>query len=75
MERKDFFLRLTAILEDGNPSPEGSHPLRPNEWDSLELIEVIALIDSAFGVAVSSSDLAECRTFGSLWELIDRARA
>ena len=42
----------------------------PENWDSLEVLEVIALIDEAFGVTVPTVELYRCSTFGDLHRLI-----
>jgi acyl carrier protein len=41
--------------------------------DSITLIEVIALIDSGFGVTLSTSELMECRDLNDLWDRIQNA--
>lgn len=41
-----------------------------DEWGSMLALIVIAMIDSDYGVSVSSSDLKGAQTVGELYELI-----
>jgi acyl carrier protein len=54
--------------------PEGS--LRPEDrlddagdWDSLALLNTIALINREFGLKVTGEQLKHCRTFGDILDL------
>lgn len=44
-----------------------------SEWDSVEVLELISLIDESFDVTVPGNELNSCRSFGELRRLIDAA--
>jgi len=41
------------------------------ELDSLSLVDLVALIESTFGVKVKGEDLKNLRTFGALYDFLE----
>lgn len=40
------------------------------ELDSLSLVDLVALIESNFGVKISGTELTQIRTFGALYDFL-----
>ena len=45
------------------------------EWDSLGVLSVIAMIGAKYGVTLDAPDLVDVRTAGDLARLVEEARA
>ncbi|MEI7911059.1 MAG: acyl carrier protein [Verrucomicrobiota bacterium] len=41
-----------------------------DEWDSLSILSIIAMLDSNHGVNLTAADLNGARTVGDLWQLV-----
>ncbi len=64
-----FLTRLAEILDVTEVRAE--EVLRDfEEWDSVTVLSVMAMIDSAYGVALSAEDLAHLVTVGDLRDLV-----
>ena len=50
-------------------------PIAPKEWDSVDVLELIAAIDEVYGVTVPIKKLNESRTVGELRALIAEGAA
>ena len=69
---------LEKVAQIGNLSTEeisSETRIRPAEWDSVDLLDLIATIDEAYGVTVDTSALHRCQTVGEMSRLIDEAAA
>jgi acyl carrier protein len=44
------------------------------EWDSLSVLSVIAMLDSNYGVNLTATDLKGVKTVGGLWQLVQAKR-
>jgi acyl carrier protein len=40
--------------------------IAPADWDSIQILEVIAAIDESYGTTVPMKAIEECRTLGDL---------
>ena len=40
------------------------------ELDSLSLVDLVALVESNFGIKINGADIAKIRSFGALYDLI-----
>jgi acyl carrier protein len=49
--------------------------IQPADWDSVDLLDLIAAIDDAYGVTVEIKEITACRTVGELRALVAAARA
>ena len=62
----DFLKQLAAILEVENVN--ASDPLRTfPQLDSLGVLSIIAMIDTNYGVNISTADLWRMNTVGDIW--------
>jgi len=49
--------------------------IHPAEWDSVDLLDLIAAIDEAYGVSIATESLHHCQTLGDMTRLIEQASA
>jgi acyl carrier protein len=40
------------------------------EWDSLSILSVIAMLDSDYGVNLTSANLRDAKTVAELWQIV-----
>ena len=69
MDRDAFLSELADILEARPVEVDEGFALPVGDWDSMAVLEVIALVDEQFGVAVPSEKLTACATVGELLDL------
>ncbi len=66
-----FYEKLAEILEVDEVKTEDK--LREFEnWDSLTILSVIAMLDASFGINMTAKNLQKIETVGELATLIDR---
>jgi acyl carrier protein len=75
MDRGVFLPKLTAALERPAGSLTERSPLDSDGWDSVDLLNVIALIDEDLGLTVSGDDFKLCRTVGDLLTYLEGEQA
>lgn len=73
MDRIAFVTKLCAALERPPGSLTERTPLHSESLDSIELLNVIALIDEDAGLTVSGDDLKRCRSVGELLTFLEQA--
>ncbi|HPC61815.1 MAG TPA: phosphopantetheine-binding protein [Verrucomicrobiota bacterium] len=65
----DFLKSIAAILEV--PEVKETDDLKSFEqWDSLSVLSVIAMLDAKHGVNLKAADLAQVNSAGELWRLV-----
>ncbi|MDD5309572.1 MAG: acyl carrier protein [Deltaproteobacteria bacterium] len=64
-----FYSKLAEILEVEEVGENSQLDTFP-AWDSLGVLSVIAMIDSQYGVNLTSLDLVEIKTPGGLLKLV-----
>jgi acyl carrier protein len=64
-----FYEELAEVLEEDEIAAEVEMD-DLEEWDSLGVLSVIAMIDSKFGVMISSEEIADVVTAGDLERLV-----
>ena len=70
----EFFLNKIAELSRvPRASLTDSTPINPEEWDSIEVLDLIAAMDESFGRSISTADLNDCKTVGDLRDRLRRA--
>lgn len=67
MKRDDFLRELAKMLEVESLTPES--PLE--NWDSLNVMGAVVLIDDCFGKVVHGRQIAECRTVADLLRIAE----
>jgi acyl carrier protein len=74
MNRVEFVPKLEEVLEiDPGTLHEEEEIRNLKHWDSLKLLEIIALADEQLHVQVNADHLAKCITVRDLLELIENA--
>lgn len=69
----EFYNQLAEILDEADVKPEDT--LRDfSEWDSLSVLSILAMLDSKYGVNVSSEELATVITASDLASLASSKR-
>jgi acyl carrier protein len=46
-----------------------------SQWDSLAVLSVIAMLDSAYGINLRAAELKAVRTAGELWSLVQSKKS
>jgi len=71
MNREQIVPELEAVLEMSPGTLREDEEVRKLEhWDSLKLLEVLALADEQFHVQIEADRLAECVTVGDILKLL-----
>ena len=72
MDLQTFIGNFEEAVEDLEPGTvEGATRFRELEqWDSLAVLTVTAMIDSEYGARVRADDLKGCETVADLFELV-----
>jgi acyl carrier protein len=75
MTRTDFLRELAGSLEIAEGRLDETTVLTAlDEYDSLSVLAIIALIDESFGISLTGPQLTQITTVGSLMDLIGRER-
>lgn len=75
MEKQELIAKINEVLaeefekEVSDITPEGDIKATL-ELDSLSLVDMVALIESEFGVKIKGSEVAQVKTFGALYDFI-----
>ncbi len=72
MEIKDFIANFSAQFFDTDPSEFKADTVfkELEEWSSLTVIQVIAMIDSEYGVMIDGLALKEAETIQDLFNVV-----
>lgn len=76
MEKQNLISKVNEVLaeefeiEVDDITPEGNIK-ETLELDSLSLVDMVALIESTFGVKIKSQEVSTIQTFDTLYEFID----
>lgn len=75
MNREELIKKVNTALADEFEVEESVLAPDANikealELDSLSLVDLVALIDSEFGVKIPGSDMAKIKTFGALYDAL-----
>ena len=66
---EDFLKRIAGILEVAEVK-ETDDLKGFEQWDSLSVLSVIAMLDADHGVNLKAADLAGIKSAGELWQLV-----
>jgi acyl carrier protein len=70
MQKKDFLTAMDTLLELPEGTLQGPENLDDLEnWNSLAMVEYIALVDSNTGAKVSPRQIRDCETIDQLAQL------
>ena len=71
MKKADFLLQLAETIEaDIHTMSESTVLSELPRWDSMRLLEVIALVDEQLGINLNANQLANCETVGQILDLV-----
>lgn len=76
MERKDIVAKVNEVLAEEFEkdiellTPEANIK-QTLELDSLSLVDMVALIESEFGVKIANGELAQIQTFDALYDYLE----
>ena len=75
MEKQDLIEKINAALadefevEESVITPEA--PIKETlELDSLSLVDLVALIESNFGIKIQGTEVAHIKTFSALYDFV-----
>lgn len=71
MSKEAFLVNLALVFEVDTDVLNDSYELNSDNWDSVNVVSTIGLIDQYFGITLRGTVLEHCRTLGELFELID----
>ncbi len=69
MEKSDFLRLFEQAVEIDAGTLTGSELLDQIDWDSLKVLQFVALVDEKFQRVVSSEQIDRCRTVDDLMVL------
>ena len=67
MNHQPFLEKLGALTEGRTEDETG---IEPRNWDSVDVLDLIAAIDESYDTTVPVEQLNSCRTVGELRQLI-----
>jgi acyl carrier protein len=65
----EFLSKIAGILEVEEVK-ETDELKSFSQWDSLSVLSVIAMLDSAYGVNLRAADFVPVKSAGDLWEVV-----
>lgn len=75
MNESAFLSKLADITGVPAELLNDSTEIHPNEWESIDVLDIIAAIDESYGTTVPVQALTACRSAGELRNLIRGAAA
>lgn len=75
MASNPFLVKLAEVAKLLPAEMEDSTAISPAEWDSIDLLDLIAAIDESYGVTVPVESINGCHTVGELRTLVENATA
>jgi acyl carrier protein len=76
MNKELFISRLAEVLEvEADVVVDDAFELNEDNFDSVAVLGVIALVDEEFDITVPTADLNACRSVGDIVNLVARRRA
>jgi acyl carrier protein len=69
-----FVTKLASIARVDPQALTDETAIVPEQWDSVDVLDLIAAIDEVYGLTVEMKELNRCGTVGELRALIARAK-
>lgn len=72
MELQDFIQNIVNLFDDIDTSNFSVlTDLKDNdEWNSLLVLSVIAMVDEEYGIIITSDDIRQAKTIGDLYSIV-----
>ncbi|MFI3296596.1 MAG: acyl carrier protein [bacterium] len=76
MDKNDFLMNFADQFEDTDPSEImlTTKFKELNEWDSLMVLSIIAMIDAEYDIQLKGVDIRDTETIEGLFELVKSRR-
>lgn len=74
MSANAFIVKIAAMLQVDPEAVNEATAIAPDQWDSVDVLDLIAAIDESFGATVEIKQLNRCTTVGELRALIEKTR-
>jgi acyl carrier protein len=74
MTEERFLQKVAELARVPRELLDDSTPIDPLNWDSIELIDLIAAIDEEFGITVPINQINACSSVGELRQRVQDAR-
>jgi len=74
MTKADFITLLEELIEAESNTLKGDELLEEVEgWDSLAIVNLIALVDEDFGIILPAKEIQERETINDLFDLFNKS--
>ncbi|MDR1097625.1 MAG: acyl carrier protein [Tannerella sp.] len=75
MEKQELIEKISKVLADEfevevSEITSDANIKKTLQLDSLSLVDLVALIEDAFGVSIKGTEVASIQTFGSLYDFV-----
>lgn len=72
MELQDFIQNIVNLFDDIDTSNFSAlTDFKDNdEWNSLLVLSVIAMVDEEYGIIIASDDIRQAKTIGDLYSIV-----
>ncbi len=72
MELQDFIQNIVNLFDDIDTSKFSAlTDFKDNdEWNSLLVLSVIAMVDEEYGIIITSDDIRQAKTIGDLYSIV-----
>ena len=70
MKQDGFLNALADILQADQNELDDSFELNEENWDSMAILETIAVIDEEFDITVPAQELIACTSVGRVLQLV-----
>lgn len=72
MELQDFIQNIVDLFDDIDTSNFSAlTDFKDNdEWNSLLVLSVIAMVDEEYGIIITSDDIRQAKTIGDLYSIV-----
>lgn len=69
MKREDFFKEMISTFENNKNIKEQDKLMDIEDWDSLNVLNVLSLFNKHFNITVNLDKMSECQTLKDILDL------
>ncbi len=75
MEKQDLIAKINEVLADEfevevSDITSDANIKKTLQLDSLSLVDMVALVEEAFGVSIKGAEVSNIQTFGTLYDFV-----
>lgn len=76
MDINEFVVKFASAFDDVDPAELSAETKfkELEEWDSLKVLSLIAVLAGEFGVTISGVDMNQCSTIAEVYELVEKGK-